>query len=204
MKIVLTSLALALGLALANYWALWHLGGAPTCTSCAAVLLAGPFVLAVALASILPLLGASDAPAPAKPAAAVAAPRPSEPPENTALRLLASLQEDGRLVDFLTEEIAGYSDEQIGAATRGIHATCGKALRACVRLEPVLPGREDETVTVPAGFDPASIRLTGNVQGEPPFTGTLRHAGWRAAGVTIPARAGLDPKIIAPAEVEIA
>jgi hypothetical protein len=204
MKIVLTSLALALGLALANYWALWHLGGAPTCTSCAAVLLAGPFVLAVALGSILPLLGASAAPAVAKPAAAPAAPRPSEPPENTALRLLASLQEDGRLVDFLTEEIAGYSDEQIGAATRGIHATCGKALRACVRLEPVLAGREDDTVTVPAGFDPASIRLTGNVQGEPPFTGTLRHAGWRAAGVTIPARAGLDPKIIAPAEVEIA
>ena len=203
MKIVLTSLALALGLAIANYWALWHLGGAPTCTSCAAVLLAGPFVLAVALASILPLLGASAAPAAAKPAAAPAAPRPSEPPENTALRLLASLQEDGRLVDFLTEEIAGYSDEQIGAATRGIHATCGKALRACVRLEPVLVGREDDRVTVPAGFDPASIRLTGNVQGEPPFTGTLRHAGWRAAGVTIPARAGLDPKIIAPAEVEI-
>jgi hypothetical protein len=204
MKIVLTSLALALGLALANYWALWHLGGGPTCTSCAAVLLAGPFVLAVALASILPLLGASAAPAAAKPVAAAAAPRPSEPPENTALRLLASLQEDGRLVDFLTEEIAGYSDEQIGAATRGIHATCGKALRACVRLEPVLSGREDDMVTVPAGFDPASVRLTGNVQGEPPFTGTLRHAGWRAAGVTIPARAGLDPKIIAPAEVEIA
>jgi hypothetical protein len=204
MKIVLTSLALALGLALANYWALWHLGGAPTCTSCAAVLLAGPFVLAVVLASILPLLGASAAPAADKPVAAAAAPRPSEPPENTALRLLASLQEDGRLVDFLTEEIASYSDEQIGAATRGIHATCGKALRTCVRLEPVLSGREDDTVTVPAGFDPASIRLTGNVQGEPPFTGTLRHAGWRAAGVTIPARAGLDPKIIAPAEVEIA
>jgi len=203
MKLVLTSLALALGLALANYWALWHLGGAPTCTPCAAVLLGGPFVLAVALASILPLLGASDAPAPVKPAAAAAAPRPSEPPENTALRLLASLQEDGRLVDFLTEEIAGYSDEQIGAATRGIHATCGKALRACVRLEPVLPGHEDDTITVPAGFDPASIRLTGNVRGEPPFTGTLRHTGWRAAGVTIPARAGLDPKIIAPAEVEI-
>ena len=101
---------------------------------------------------------------------------PSEPPEHAALRLLASLQEEGRLVDFLTEEIAGYSDEQIGAATRGIHDACAKALRACVTLEPVLPGREDDTVTVPAGFDPAAVRLTGNVHGEPPFTGTLRHA----------------------------
>jgi hypothetical protein len=112
--------------------------------------------------------------------------------------------EEGRLVDFLTEEIAGYSDEQIGAATRGIHDACAKALRGCVSLEPVLPGREDETVTVPAGFDPASIRLSGNVHGGPPFTGTLRHGGWRVKAVTIPARTGLDPKIVAPAEVEIA
>jgi hypothetical protein len=204
MKVVLTSLGLALALALANYWALWQLGGAPLCVACAAVLLGGPFVLAVALASVLPLLATSGAPAPAKGAPAAPPPKPSEPPEHTALRLLGSLQEDGRLVDFLTEEIAGYSDEQIGAATRGIHTACARALRACVRLEPVLPGSEDDAVTVPAGFDPASIRLTGNLQGEPPFSGTLRHAGWRATGVTIPVRAGLDPRIIAPAEVEIA
>ena len=205
MKIVLTSLALALGLALANYWALWHLGGAPACTSCAAVLLGGPFVLAVALASVLPLLGAPAAPVPAeaggrRPLRRDRASRRRTPRSGCSRRCRRT---DGWSTSS-PRSIAGYSDEQIGAATRGIHATCGKALRACVRLEPVLPGHEDDTVTVPAGFDPASIRLTGNVRGEPPFTGTLRHAGWRAAGVTIPARAGLDPKIIAPAEVEIA
>jgi hypothetical protein len=182
---------------------LGQLGGPTLCGPCAAILLGGPFVLALALAGVLPTLAAPAAPTPvaAKPAPALA--KPSEPPEHTALRLLASLQEDGRLVDFLTEEIASYSDEQIGAATRGIHGACAKALRACVTLEPVLAGREDDAITVPAGFDPATIRLTGNVHGDPPFTGTLRHAGWRAAGVSIPARSGLDPKIIAPAEVEI-
>src|SRR5262249_56700577 len=111
------------------------------------------------------------------------------PRENTGCRVPGVLEEDGRLADSLPEEMAGYSDEQIGAATRGIHATCGKALRACVRLEPVLSGREDDTVTVPAGFDPASIRLTANVHGQPPLTGTLRHAGRRAAAITIPTRA---------------
>jgi len=129
---------------------------------------------------------------------------PPEPVENGALRLLTALQEEGRLVDFLTENIAAYSDEQVGAATRGIHETCAKALRECVTLEPVMPGEEDAAVIVPPGFDPAAIRLTGNVQGEPPFKGTLRHAGWRATGVVLPGRKGIDPHVIVPAEVEIA
>jgi hypothetical protein len=204
MKAVLVALGLAVLLALANYWVLGQLAGPTLCGPCAAVLLGGPFVLALALAGILPAL--AGAPEPMKPETVKAAPppKPAEPPEHTALRLLASLQEEGRLVDFLTEEIAGYSDEQIGAATRGIHAASGKALRACLTLEPVLPGGEDDTVTVPVGFDPATIRLTGNVHGNPPFSGTLRHAGWRVTGIAIPARSGLDPKIIAPAEVEIA
>jgi Domain of unknown function (DUF2760) len=207
MKFVLTALGLGALLALANYWVLWNLGGTPGCVACAAVLLGGPFVLALALAGILPALGGSPqaaAPAAAKTVTPAAPARPVEPPEHTALRLLASLQEEGRLVDFLTEEIAGYSDEQIGAATRGIHDACAKALRACVTLEPVLPGHEDDTVTLPANFDPASVRLTGNVHGNPPFTGTLRHGGWRVKSIAIPARSGLDPKIVAPAEVEIA
>ena len=204
MKTVLTALGLAALLALANYWALFALGGAASCVPCAGVLLGGPFVLALALAGILPAVGAPSAGATPTPAETDAPAALPEPPEHAALRLLATLQEDGRLIDFLTESIEGYSDEQIGAATRGIHDACAKVLRTCVRLEPVLPGREDETVTVPEGFDPATVRLTGNVQGEPPFTGTLRHPGWRVTAVDIPKRAGLEPEIVAPAEVEIA
>lgn len=200
-----------------NWWALGQLGVDPQA--------AMPFVAAICaaplVATLLTALAAPKAAAPApveeaatkapsaahakaEPAKPAPPPKPAEPAEHTALRLLAALQEEGRLIDFLTEDIAPYSDEQVGAATRGIHASCAKALRSYVRLEPVLAGKEDETVTVPAGFDPATIRLTGNVQGQPPFTGVLRHAGWKAASASIPARAGLDPKIIAPAEVEIA
>jgi hypothetical protein len=141
----------------------------------------------------------------AEPVATPAEPvEPPEPVENGALRLLTALQEEGRLVDFLTENITAYSDDQVGAATRGIHETCAKALRECVTLEPVMPGEEDAAVIVPPGFDPAAIRLTGNVQGQPPFKGTLRHSGWRATGVVLPVRKGIDPHVIVPAEVEIA
>lgn len=207
MKTVLTALLLSALLAGANYWALFTLGGAASCMPCAAVFLGGPFVLGLALAGVLPALSRPRAAAAQEPVALteeVSGPAALAPPsDDAALRLLATLQEDGRLIDFLTESIQGYSDEQIGAATRGIHDACAKALRACVTLEPVLPGGEDERVTVPKGFDPGAIRLTGNLRGEPPFTGTLRHAGWRVTKVTIPERAGLEPRIVAPAEVEL-
>ena len=115
---------------------------------------------------------------------------PPEPPEHAALRVLAFLQEEGRLIDFLTEDVGPYSDEQIGVAMRGIHASCAKALREVVTLERILPGNEDDAVTLEAGFDAGAIRLVGNVGAAPPFHGTLRHGGWRASHVIVPARGG--------------
>ena len=187
--------------AAAQFWLLEQLGVAvPTVPA-----LAGTSIALPLLASLATLLARPAAPsAPAEPAAPTPPPAPSEPPEHTALRLLAFLQEEGRLVDFLTEDVSPYSDEQIGAATRGIHANCAKALREVVTLERVMPGTEDENVTLEPGFDAAAIRLTGNVSGQPPFHGTLRHGGWRASHVAVPARAGADPFVVAPAEVEIA
>ncbi|MBK8481377.1 MAG: DUF2760 domain-containing protein [Proteobacteria bacterium] len=118
---------------------------------------------------------------------------------------LGVLQKEGRLIDFLQEEIAGYSDDQVGAAVRSIHAGCRRALAEHLQLAPVLEGSEDSAVTIEPGFDPSRIRLVGNVTGDPPFTGLLRHHGWRAATVTLPdPAAASDPMIIAPAEVELA
>ena len=54
------------------------------------------------------------------------------------------------------------------------------------------------------GFDPSQVQLTGNVKGEPPFTGTLKHPGWRAAKLALPELpASYDPTVIAPCEVEL-
>jgi hypothetical protein len=118
-----------------------------------------------------------------------------------AVTMLAVLQREGRLVDFLEEEIEGYDDAHVGAAVRDIHRGCRKALRERVGLAPVLREKEGATVTVPEGFDAAAIRLTGAVAGAPPFEGTLRHPGWRAAKVDLPKAAGGD--VVAPAEVEV-
>jgi hypothetical protein len=121
-----------------------------------------------------------------------------------AVQLLALLQREGRLLDFLQEDIDGYADDQIGAAVRDIHRGCKKVLAEHAPLEPVLAGQENASVRVDAGFDPSRIRLTGNVVGEPPFTGTLRHHGWRTAKVVLPElTAATDPSVVAPAEVEL-
>jgi hypothetical protein len=126
-------------------------------------------------------------------------------PSGPDLRVLAVLQRDGRLVDFLQEDIDSYSDAQVGAAVRTIHRGCRKALTSYLTVSPILPGDEESEVTIAPDFDPASIRLTGNVQGSPPFRGVLKHHGWRVKEVHLPALPGArdDSSVLAPAEVEI-
>jgi hypothetical protein len=195
------ALALGIALAIANHLVFGREYDLVVCAHCLALLWGGPRVLAMLVAAVV-VMAVPTAPA-AAPTAKAASVAPAEPAEHAALRLLAALQEEGRLVDFFREDITPYTDEQIGAATRGIHASCRKALAGTIVVEPIMPGDEGATVTVPPGFDPTAIRLVGNVAGTPPFTGVLRHAGWRVTSVNLPRRAGQDPKVIAPAEVEI-
>ena len=129
----------------------------------------------------------------------------SRAPTGPDLRVLAVLQRDGRLVDFLEEEIDAYTDAQIGAAVRDIHRGCRKSLHDYLTIEPVINAAEEERVTVPTDFDPAAIRLVGNVNGAPPFQGVLKHHGWRVRSVHLPVLpvARDDSSVLSPAEVEI-
>ena len=152
---------------------------------------AGPAALPEALAP-------APAPVPAAP------PKKKEPDAAQALHLLAVLQRDGRFVDFLQEDVAAATDDQVGAAARIVHEGCRKALAQYFTLAPVRTETEGAQITVPEGFDPAQIRLTGNVAGKPPFRGTLAHPGWRATEVKLPPPPeGQDVHVIAPAEVEL-
>ena len=120
-----------------------------------------------------------------------------------ALQLLSILQRDSRLVDFIMEDIGGYSDDQVGAAVRGLHDQARESLSRYVKLDPVIDGVEG-TFTKPTVSDPAAVKFIGNVPAGKPSGGLLRHKGWRAAKVDLPV---LNPKqdaaIIAPAEIEI-
>jgi hypothetical protein len=137
---------------------------------------------------------------PPVPAPAVAADSPDR-----AVQMLALLQRDGRLIDFLMEDLGTYSDAQIGTAVRDVHAGCRRVLDHYVSLESILDGREGEQTMVAPELDVAAIRLVGNVTGRPPFRGTLLHRGWRTARVDLPP---LGPdgsrSVVAQAEVEVA
>lgn len=135
-----------------------------------------------------------------------APPPPVEPPKPQIdpLQLLTILQREGRLIDFLMEEIKGLPDAQIGAAVREVHAKCASALKEHVTLEPVVATAEDEAMTVAPGYDPSSIRVVGNLGASPPYKGTVRHRGWQATTVRLqPLPSGQNPRIIAPAEIEV-
>ena len=121
-----------------------------------------------------------------------------------AVQMLAILQRDGRLIDFFTEDIAPYSDAQVGAAVRDLHQSCKQTLERYVKLEPIIASEEGQPVTVQDPVDPATIKLIGNVTGRPPLRGLLRHRGWRVSTVNLPPLPdGTARSVVAPAEVEI-
>jgi hypothetical protein len=132
---------------------------------------------------------------------------PVTPPEDRgdrAVQLLALLQREGRLVDFLREDLSAYSDAQVGAAVRDVHAKTGAALDRYVRLEPLSPDDEGEPSVVSADSDPSTTRIVGNVPATGTARGLVRHRGWRVAHLDLPPLPPAHARtVVAPAEIEV-
>lgn len=128
----------------------------------------------------------------------------AEPTDQSHLRLLALLQHSGRLIDFLKEDISSFDDTQIGAVVRKIHQDCSKSLEDVVTIRPVMDENEGTKIIIPQGYDPARIKIVGNVNGQPPFNGVLIHRGWKAHKRSLPKKLGEQSgDVISPAEVEV-
>lgn len=161
------------------------------------------------LGLLVPRREPAPAPAPEpKAEPARPAPPPPQPPRADAdvVNFLGMLQEKGRLVDFLMDDINAYNDSQVGAAARVVHAGCKAVLQEHFRIEPVRSEAEGAKVEVPAGYAADQYRLVGKVAGQAPFSGVLVHRGWKTDMVKLPQllRGASDPlPVIAPAEVEL-
>jgi len=167
--------------------------------------------LALLVAIIVLALGFAGTPreAPA-PATAPVAAQPPPPPENQAeaevVAFVGLLQEKGRLVDFLMEDVTAYDDKQVGAAARVVHQGCREVLNDSFKITPISQEEEGSRIMVPADYAPDEYRLLGKISGDPPFTGTLLHKGWKTESVKLPRMLKVDETrlpSIAPAQVEL-
>ena len=135
-------------------------------------------------------------------AAAPAPPKPLAGPNDGAVQILAILQRDARLVDFLMEDIAAYSDDQVGAAVRDVHSQAREALQRYLKLAPVVDGVEGVYIKTD-GVSKGAFKLVGNVPANGKAAGgLLRHKGWKADKVDLPAAAPAGG-LLAPAEIEV-
>ena len=123
--------------------------------------------------------------------------------DNSHLKLLAILQKKGRLVDFFKENISEYSDSQVGAVVRDIHANCSQILEEYYSIRPVLEDQEGKQVFVPRDYDANKIKLVGNIKGEGPYKGILCHCGWRVDRKELPKSNAIATDVLLPAEVEV-
>jgi hypothetical protein len=133
-------------------------------------------------------------------------PAASNQAEAEIVSFLATLQERGRLVDFLMEDITAYDDAQVGVAARVVHEGCKAALREQFQIRSVRDEDEGSFITIPAGYAADEYRLIGNIRGAGPFSGTLLHRGWKTERVKLPRvlRVNADwLPTIAPAEIEL-
>ena len=130
--------------------------------------------------------------------------RGQEQRHEAALFLLGLFQREGRLLDFLKEDIASFTDAEVGGAARLVHSGCAKVLSQYLPVAPVVTQTEGASMEIPAGFDANRFRLTGNVTGTGPWKGSLKHHGWVASTISLPdVPTTVDVKVLAPAEVEL-
>jgi hypothetical protein len=160
----------------------------------------GEFAARVQDLDAAPRRGEPVAPATVKPAVT---PLRAATPDG-ALQLLGLMQREARFIDFIQEDVATYADAEVGAAARVVHEGCRKVLRDNFTISPVRAESEGSRIKLEQGFDAAAIRITGNVVGQPPFTGSLTHRGWRVMDSRLPKLAeGHELRVLAPAEVEL-
>jgi hypothetical protein len=127
------------------------------------------------------------------------------PTGSEVMHFLSRLQEKGRFLDFIMEEVTGVSDQQIGAAARFVHDGCRSVVREYLELAPVQDGEEGKPVTITAGRSSAEVRFIGRSAQSFPVTGRLVHRGWRVTKASFPEIAPVVDRaqVLAPAEVEI-
>lgn len=128
--------------------------------------------------------------------------------EKDVLHLMAQLQEKGRFLDFIMDDVSAYQDVQVGAAARVVHQGCTQVLGDYFKICPIRKESEGSSIEINDGDEMGQFRLLGQVK-EAPFKGTIVHKGWATSKVNLPESVGSTKQlaqglqVIAPAEVDL-
>jgi hypothetical protein len=130
-------------------------------------------------------------------------PRSAQPRKSrdAAVTLLATLQREARLIDLIREDLAQYSDAQVGSAARPCLLQCAGILDRLFDLQPLVDANEGESVEVQADASPMRYQWIGEGSAN---TGKLVHHGWKVTKVEVPKWTGndVDAEVVAPAQVQ--
>ena len=127
------------------------------------------------------------------------------PVRSDAITLLSALQREARLVDLIQEDLANYSDAQVGAAARPCLQSCASTLSRMFGLTCVSDAGEGAMVDIADegknGGSPARYQWIGEGNST---SGKLVHQGWQATQVDLPKWTGADDdaNVIAPAQLQ--
>jgi hypothetical protein len=129
------------------------------------------------------------------------------------VNLLSLLQDKGRFVDFVMDDISSVQDAAIGAAARVVHQGCKAVFDQYFTVEPIHLGNEGQAVDVDQSPQAPMVRIIGS--SKPSNTsattsrpkGRLLHKGWQISDVRLPRLQSTDQKIrplvVTPAEIEV-
>jgi hypothetical protein len=118
-----------------------------------------------------------------------------------AIFTLNLLQREGRLIDFLQEDIESFSDAQVGTAVRQIHRECAATLEKYFKLRAISEVAEGQEMSISSSFDPSMIRVTGNTEAGK-SVGIVRHKGWISSEQALPQQVGhRNSCVVCPAEI---
>ena len=126
--------------------------------------------------------------------------------ESSLMYFLSTLQEKGRLLDFVMDDIAPYSDAQVGQVARVVHQGVKEAINDMMEIAPIHSGSEGETISVAEDYNAQNCRLVGNLAAQPPFSGRVLHKGWKATVLRLPVRQDniVDRRqVVQPMELEV-
>ncbi len=123
---------------------------------------------------------------------------------NAAKQLLKILQKQGRLLDFLTQNIDQFNDKEVANAAKVVHRGCNRALKKHCIIKAIYDTNENTNITLNPNFDRSKVNLTGNHHIKSPIKGILIHKGWQIESLSLPTLTEkANPDILQPAEIEV-